>query len=91
MVSFTDEDVIQTLLSNLRNAAATFGEDSAHFQELREMVHEHLGQMNQASASHSSDSTRNSSSSQGGKTDPGAPPQAEKRMLNLAFRPKPSS
>ena len=80
------------LLSNLRIAAATFGEDNAHFQELKEMVFEHLRLMSQPSASPSPASTPQSTSPANGVSPSvAAHDGGERTVYNLAFRPRPSS
>ncbi|KAI9696345.1 MAG: hypothetical protein M1820_008187 [Bogoriella megaspora] len=95
MVSFTDEDLNQILLVNLRNAAATFGETSAHFQELRAMVEEHLQQSN-GRFSPMPDANASNKSATPITNDPQAKPmQSEsgspggRTISNLVYRPKP--
>ncbi|KAK8156718.1 hypothetical protein BC567DRAFT_266777 [Phyllosticta citribraziliensis] len=69
-------DLVAALLTNLRNAKATLGEDSPRYRELKAMVDDHIA--NAAIASSEPKSTEQSTPDQNQQTN----------SFNLAFRPR---
>ncbi|KAK8180011.1 hypothetical protein BKA81DRAFT_411201 [Phyllosticta paracitricarpa] len=74
-------DLVAALLTNLRNAKATLGEDSPRYQELKAMVDEHIA--NAAMAPSEPKST--------GPQQQQQPPDQnhQTHFFDLAFRPRP--
>ncbi|WPH04581.1 Hypothetical protein R9X50_00747300 [Acrodontium crateriforme] len=72
-----DDELLVILLTNLRNAAATFGEGSPPHETIKTIIEEHLQAMKRRGAK-----TNIASMSK---------PQPSMSFENLAFRPKPKS
>jgi hypothetical protein len=86
--------MMEQLLSNLRIAAATFGEDSAHFRELKAMVDEYLADPSRSSTKGSTEpdsmgAGQLAPSSSGEETEATPVLRTGRVLNNLTFRPKP--
>ncbi|KAK8193257.1 uncharacterized protein BKA78DRAFT_351924 [Phyllosticta capitalensis] len=83
MSNTDDLDLVAALLTNLRNAKATFGENSPQYKELKAMVDEHIA--NAAIAP----SEPTSAQQQQHQESPSASNQHQQpQFFNLAFRPR---
>ncbi|KAL1646911.1 hypothetical protein SLS58_003047 [Diplodia intermedia] len=76
-------DLLSSLLTSLRNAKATFGEDSAKYREMKAWIDDHISSSAASTAQEPADAASNQAAPEQERL-----PQ-QQHVFNLAFRPRP--